>query len=573
MMNAFARFQLFTWLQRSVFAVVMLAFLSQAVSADTPQALGDTAVSDQPQSLGDAAVSDQPQSLSDATIADQQQGLSDAAIADLAQRAMTTFEVPGMAIGIARGDKTVFAQGFGVREMGLPESVNTATMFKIASTSKAFTTAALAILVDEGKLDWQGNLNSYIPEFKMYDPWVSAHFTISDMLTHRSGLGKGAGDLMFWPEPNLYTQADIIHALQYFEPVSSFRTEYAYDNSMYVVAGEVVARMSGMSWNEFVQTHIMQPLGMQRCFAEGIPAAEMNNLAVPHGVVEGKLAVIERGRIPAQPPVSASAGGIICSLDSMLMWVKTQLNQGTSPDGLKIFSEQQSRQMWSPQTIQSVSDYDYRVNKTHFKAYALGWRLADVHGYKVVSHTGTLAGMLSYVVLIPELDLAVVVMINGSSSATRSAVMNTIVDAYLGVEPRDWIQTELDKIAEWKLTHPSEPKQEDGNEIKAPVHLLTDLFAYAGTYRDPWFGDVSIEVKDGSLYFTAAKSPKLNGPLAASGTHQFIAHWIDRSLDGDAYVQFVVDQSGQVRGMTMARLHEWSDWSFDYQDLNFTRLE
>jgi CubicO group peptidase (beta-lactamase class C family) len=511
--------------------------------------------------------------LSPAAWAEERAGLSDEAIADLAQRAMTAFDVPGIAIGIVQGDESVFAQGFGVRELGHPEPVDTATMFKIASTSKAFTTAALAILVDEGKIQWDGKLNTYIPEFKMYDPWVSEQFTVTDMLTHRSGLGKGAGDLMFWPEPNLYTQADIVHSLQFFKPESSFRTEYAYDNTMYVVAGEVVARMSGMSWNEFVQSRIMQPLGMQRCFADRIPADEMNNLAVPHGIVEGQLAVIERGRIPAQPPVSASAGGIICSLDSMLQWVKTQLNLGTSPDGLEIFSKEQSRQMWAPQTIRSVSENDYEVNKTHFKAYALGWRLEDMHGYKVVSHTGTLAGMLSYVVLIPELDLGVVVMINGSSSATRSAVMNTIVDSYLPVEPRDWIQTELDEIAEWTRTHPTEPESASHDGNTAVIKVLDDLSAYAGTYRDPWFGDVSIEVTDAGLYFRAAKSPKLNGPLTPSGNQQFIARWIDRSLDGDAHVQFVLDDVDQVQGMTMTRQYEWSDWSFNYQDLNFTRVE
>ena len=511
--------------------------------------------------------------LSQAAVADEREGLSDAEIADLAQRAMTAFEVPGMAIGIVRGNQTVYAQGFGIREIGHPEPVNTATMFKIASTSKAFTTAALAMLVDEGKIEWQGNLTQYIPEFKMYDPWVTENFTVVDMLTHRSGLGKGAGDLMFWPEPNDFTQADIINALQYFKPESSFRTEYAYDNTLYVVAGEVVARMSGMSWNEFVQNRIMQPLGMKHCFADQIPEDEMNNLAVPHGIIEGELAVIERGRIPDQPPVSASAGGIICSLDGMLPWVKTQLNRGTSPDGYELFSEEQSRQMWAPQTILSVSGRAYELNKTHFKAYALGWRLEDTHGYKVVSHTGTLAGMLAYVVLIPEIDLGVVVLINGSSSATRSAVMNSIVDSFMPVEPRDWVQIKQDEMAEWQASHMPVRKQDDVPELTAPPHVLADLSAYTGTYRDSWFGDISIELKNGGLYFTAAKSPRLHGPISPSGTHQFVAHWIDRSLDGDAYVQFVLDEDDQVEGMTMTRLHEWSDWSFNYQDLNFTRLE
>lgn len=505
--------------------------------------------------------------------AGERTGLGDEAVADLAERAMAAFDVPGMAIGIVRGNDTVFAQGFGVREIGHPEPVDTATLFKIASNSKAFTTTALAMLVDEGKVHWDGTLISYIPEFKMYDPWVTAHFTVSDMLTHRSGLGKGAGDLMFWPEPNQYTQEDIVHALQFFKPESSFRTEYAYDNTLYVVAGEVVARASGQSWNAFVQNRIMQPLGMQRCFADSIPSAEMHNLAVPHGIVEGKLSVIERGRIPAQPPVSASAGGIICSLDSMLKWVKTQLNRGVSPAGFELFSKAQNHQMWTPQTIMAVSDSSYELDNTHFKAYGLGWRLADVHGYKEVSHTGTLAGMLSYVLMIPELDLGIIVMLNGSSSATRSAVMNSIRDSFLPLEPRDWVKIKQDEMAEWKRSHQPPPQEARDAPTTAAVKLLEDLSAYAGHYQDPWFGEVSIESTAAGLYFRAAKSPRLNGPLTPSGTHQFVARWLDRSLDGDAYVQFVVDGAGTVTGMSMTRLYDWADWSFDYQDLNFTRLE
>ena len=271
---------------------------------------------------------------------------------------------------------------------------------RLRSNSKAFTTAALAVLNDDGLVSWDGLVIDYIPEFRMHEPYVTVGFTVTDLLTHRSGLPGFVGDMLLWPEPNSFTQADIIHALRYFEPVSGFRSKYAYDNLLYIVAGEIVARVSGKSWGEFVESRIMRPAGMKRCFAETIPKKQMKNIAVPHGVIEGQLSVIERGRIPPQPPISAAAGGIICSLDDMLIWVRTQLNQGTTPAGVELFSEVQSRELWKPRTIRNVSDRDYEINRTHFKAYGLGWRLADVHGYKEVSHTGTLAGMKSYVVLI-----------------------------------------------------------------------------------------------------------------------------------------------------------------------------
>lgn len=286
------------------------------------------------------------------------EGISDAAVAELAGRAMSEFGVPGMAIGIVKDDQVLLAKGYGVREIGKPEPVDTATLFKIASNSKAFTTAALAVLVDDGLVSWDGLVIDYIPEFRMKDPWVTAGFTVKDLLTHRSGLAPFAGDMLLWPEPNTFTAKDIIHALRYLEPASSFRTRYAYDNLLYIVAGEIIPRVSGKSWGEFVESRVMRPAGMKRCFADTIPKKEMRNLATPHGVIEGELSVIERGRIPAQPPVSAAAGGVICSLDDMLTWVRTQLNHGTAPGGKELFSAAQSFEMWKPQMLLGVSERD-----------------------------------------------------------------------------------------------------------------------------------------------------------------------------------------------------------------------
>jgi len=511
--------------------------------------------------------------ISTIAFADEREGISDAQIEKLASHAMQQFQIPGMAIAIVRGDKTVYAQGFGIREVGLPGQVDTNTMFKIASNSKAFTTAALAILVDEGKISWDGRVESYIPEFKMYDPWVSSQFTVTDLLTHRSGLAKGSGDLMLWPEPNDFTHADIIHALRYFEPSSNFRTEYAYDNSLYIVAGEVIPHVTGQSWGDFVQKRIMQPLDMERCFAADIPAKEMHNLAVPHGVVDGKMKVIERGRIPSKPPVSAAAGGIICSLNGMLPWVKTQLGHGTSPDGVEVFSKAQSQAMWHPQTIRSVSERDYKLSRTHFKAYALGWRVSDVHGFKEVSHTGSLAGMRSYVVLIPEMDLGVIVLMHGSSSAARVAVMNTIVRSFMPAEQIDWVQLMLDQIESWKLAQESTDDEAETAEKTTVAFTKANYSDYTGQYRDPWFGDISIKNENGTLMFTAAKSPKLTGPMEQTGEHQFVVRWIDRSVDADAIIQFGLDENNAVSTMTMVAESEFADFSFDFQDLNFTKLK
>jgi len=498
------------------------------------------------------------------------EGISEAAVAELAARAMSEFQVPGMAIGIVKSGDVLLSKGYGVREIGKKEPVDDKTLFKIASNSKAFTSAALAVLVDDGVITWDGQVIDYLPQFRMHDPWVTAAFTVTDLLTHRSGLKPFMGDMLLWPEPNAFTTEDIIHALRYFEPVSSFRTRYAYDNLLYIVAGQIIPQVTAKTWGEFVEEKLMRPAGMKHCFADRIPKRDMRNVAAPHGVIEGQLQVIERSRINAQPPVSAPAGGVVCSAGDMLTWVRTQLGHGTTPNGKQLFSAAQSAEMWKPHMILNVSQRDYELNRTHFKAYGLGWRLADVDGFKEVSHTGTLAGMKSYVVMVPELELGVVLLTNGSSSAARSSVMNTIVRSFMPVEQVDWVQMMLDQQAAEKAEQPPVAAETAGPaDICAPC-ASPDLAALAGRYRDPWFGDVIISLIDGQLVFDAVKSPKLSGLLSHRQGNRFVIRWTDRTLEADAYIQFETDKDNQVTAITMLKL---DDGDFDFEDLNLTRVE
>jgi CubicO group peptidase (beta-lactamase class C family) len=512
--------------------------------------------------------------LSPLALAQEPEGITGAAVESLANRAMSEFDVPGMAIGIVKSRQVVFASGFGVREIGKKGRVDSDTMFKIASNTKAFTTAALATLVDAGKISWDGSVVDYIPEFRMKDPWVTAGFNVTDLLTHRSGLPAHIGDMLLWPEPNSFTTADIIYALRYFDQVSGFRTKYAYDNLLYIVAGEIIPRVSGQSWGQLVESRLLRPAGMKRCFADSIPRRQMKNLATPHGVIEGQLSVIERGRIPSQPPMSAPAHGVICSLRDMLTWVRTQLNHGTTPGGEVLYSGKQSREMWKPWTIRGVSTRDYELNRTNFKAYGLGWRLADVHGFKEVSHTGTVAGMYSYVVLIPELELGVVYLSNGSSSAARTSVMNTIVRSFMPVEQIDWIQLSIDELeADRQAAEKIRLRTADeSGEVQAECSpcRVPDLSQFAGRYRDPWFGDVVIRQEGDQLMFSSEKSPKLLGPLTHFEGSQFIIRWIDRSLEADAYIRFEAGEDGRISKMSMSKLDRGD---YDFEDLDFTRVE
>jgi CubicO group peptidase (beta-lactamase class C family) len=502
--------------------------------------------------------------------AKESKGISEADVAVLAGRAMSGFNVPGMAIGIIKDGQVRLAKGYGLREIGESEVVDTQTLFKIASNSKAFTTAALAVLVDDGLISWDGLVIDYIPEFRMKDPWVTANFTVKDLLTHRSGLAPYVGDMMLWPEPNAFTVEDIIYALRFYEPVSSFRTKYSYDNQLYIVAGEIIPRVTGQSWGEFVESRIMRPAGMKHCFADKIPKRKMRNLAMPHGEIEGQLSVIDRSRITSQPPISAAAGGVVCSLDDMLIWVRTQLNHGTTPKGLELFSSAQGREMWKPQILLGVSERDYEMNRTHFKAYGLGWRLADVHGYKEVSHTGSISGWRSYAVLIPELELGVVLLSNGSSSAARTTVVKTIVRSFMPVEQHDWIQIVLDQMEVDKQNDALETTGESSSTAGSMSDKVLELSSFAGRYRDPWFGDVVISLSDGQLVFSADKSPKFTGSMHRHDGTRFSVRWTDRSLEADAYVLFETDRNDQVTAISMMKLQ---DGDYDFEDLQLKKVE
>ena len=503
-----------------------------------------------------------------------QESLNEESIGQLASQAMKEFQVPGMAIGIVKDGKVFYAAGHGVREIGKPGAVDTDTMFRIASASKAFTTAALALLVDRGEVAWDGAVIDYLPELRMHDPWVTANISLVDLLAHRSGLAPHAGDLLLWPVPNDYGKEDIIHALRYFPLERGFRRGYTYDNVLYIVAGEVVTRVSGQSWGEFVDENIMQALDMDRCFAGRVPERRMRNTAAPHGLVEGELQVIERNRIPAEPTKFAPAGGVVCSLSDMLTWVQLQLDRGTAAEGERLFSEEQAERMWTPHNGLGVSRSARELHGTNFSAYGLGWRLRDVHGYLEVSHTGSLDGMRAHALMVPELDLGIVVLANGSSSAARSAVMYTLEYAFLDTEPVDWLAYYLEQSAAAATEAAPGPDPADASATAAAPLPPRELATYAGLYRDPWFGDVTITETPGGLAFEAERSPQLSGPMAHHSGDQFFVRWNDRSLEMDAFVRFDTDPGGRVRAMSLERKLEDGQYDPDhFQYLDFTRVE
>ncbi len=487
----------------------------------------------------------------------------------LVEKTLKTFDVPGIAVAVVKDGKVIHAKGYGVRSLNTKEKVNEKTLFGIASNSKAFTAAALGMLMDEKKLTWDTKVNDIIPEFKMYNPYVTEEFTIRDLLTHRSGLGLGAGDLMFWPDQNNFTKKDIIHNLRYLKPVSGFRTKYDYDNLLYIVAGEVVTRVSGMPWEEFIETRILKPLGMAETAASFKRLKDKSNVIDPHAPVEGTVKVIRRD----WSEEANAAGGIYSNVTDMSKWIIMQMDNGKYGNGKQLFSLGVHDEMWTPQTIIPVRGTN--SYNTHFSSYGLGWFLSDVKGYKQATHTGGLAGIVTQVTLLPELKLGIIVFTNQQSGAAFTAVTNTIKDSYLGIKGIDRVKENHDRV----LANEAEAKkitngiwsaietQQKSNSSKTEANL------FVGTYQDPWFGEAVISLKNGKLWFDSKRSFQLTGELLPYKGNTFIVKWTERSMDADAYVMFELDNEGKASGFTMKAISPLTDFSFDFHDLNFKMKE
>ena len=504
-------------------------------------------------------------------IATWSQPLKSDEIDRLVNRTLETFNVPGIAVAVIKDDQVVHMKGYGVISITTGKKTDENTLFAIASNSKAFTSAALGILVDEGKITWDTKVIDIIPEFRLYNSYVTEDFNIKDLLTHRSGMGLGAGDLMLWPDSSTFTRDDIIHNLRYLKQTSSFRTKYDYDNLLYIVAGEIVRRVSGQGWDEFVESRIMQPLGMTRSAASLNRVRDRSNMIDAHVPVEGVLQVVPMYANTLLDP----AGGIMSSVADMSKWVMMQLNRGKYGDGnsRQMLSETVHREMWTPQTIMRLRNPGpYR---SHFAAYGLGWSLTDVAGYLQASHTGGLAGIVTQVTLIPELKLGIIVFTNQQEGSAFTAITNTIKDGYLDVKGNDWVKT-LRENVDRNLNEAKRITDEIWAKIEAQRSEGADQVSnavYTGTYTDAWFGDIIISDEGGKLRFQSVRSPKMCGEMFYYTGNTFVVKWDDRSMDADAWAVFALDKEGRAEAFTMEAISPLTDFSYDFHDLSPKRKE
>jgi CubicO group peptidase (beta-lactamase class C family) len=478
------------------------------------------------------------------------------------RQVLQAFTVPGVAIAIVKDGRVVLARGYGVQHRDEPTPVDADTRFGIASNTKLFTATALAILVDEGKVEWDAPVIRYLPWFALYDPYVTRELTVRDLLVHRSGFGLGAGDLLWWP-PTTYGREEIARRLRFIRPATSFRSAYAYDNVLYLVAGEVIEAVSGQPWEEFVRTRILDRLGMSHSDVHR-GTGEPGNMATPHAEVDDTV----RPVAPFASDNANPAAGIVSGAADMAKWLLVQLDSGRVADGSRLFSPAAARQLWREVTPEPIAEppADLPHLRPNFYGYALGLETRDYRGKLLLTHTGGLPGYLSRVAMMPELRLGVAVLTNQESGLAFNALTYRVLDYYLGAKAPDYVGVYTRQLAQTrarldKLAADAAAARDSTSGPSLP------LARYAGTYRDAWYGDVTITEEGGGLVIRMTRTPSMVGDLRHWQHDTFVARWRDRELRADAYVTFALKPDGTVDQFKMAPTSPAVDFSFDFQDL------
>ncbi len=476
------------------------------------------------------------------------------------------FDVPGLAVAIVKDGRVVLAKGYGVREMGKPDTVGAQTQFAIASNTKAFTAASLAMLADEGKLSFDDRVIDHLPWFRMNDAYVTREMRIKDLLSHRSGLSLGAGDLLYWPTTTYSTQ-EVAQRLKDVPLSGGFRERYAYDNILFGVAGLVVEQVSGQSFKSFLQQRFFTPLSMTDTVFNSDDLRPGMDTAVGHA--KSDWTRLEPVKVMSWRNVSG-AGGIYSSVLDMSKWMIAQLNQGQYGNSdQRLFSAKQQQAMWSmltPINVGTPSVPELLPTKPNFMGYGMGWQLSDYQGSRMVWHTGGWPGQVSRVTLVPDQNLGIVVLTNAEVGAAFNAVTYKALDLMLGTGNTDW-NAAYGKAVAKAQANADESWAKHVAKRNAKLKPSLPLSSYEGTYRDPWYGDVRVFSERGKLRLQFGKTPDLIGTLEPWQGDTFIAKWDQRWLNGDAFITFNLDADGQIAQATMAAVSPLTDFSFDFQDL------
>jgi CubicO group peptidase (beta-lactamase class C family) len=502
-------------------------------------------------------------------------------------RALRTFDVPGMALTVVRDGRVLTAGGYGVRRLGDTARVTADTRFGIASNTKGFTATALALLAERGPIALDTPVVRYLPEFALSDPYVTANITVRDLLSHRSGLGLGAGDLLWWPGTT-YSRKEIMRRLRFLPLKHGFRDRYAYDNVLYLVAGELIETVSGKSWEQFITDELLVRMGMLHTTTRHSDAAAPGNVATTHAMVDGQLSAVP----PMTSDITNAAGGINSTAGDMAKWMITLLNSGTTADSVALWRGWAQLQLWTGVTPMPVPhDGDLKMLgemkwlkpmidvQPKFSLYGLGFEVRDYRGHRIITHAGGLPGYTSRVTFLPELKLGISVLTNQESGDALDAVTRRVLDEHLGLGATDWT-TILDSantamraaLARFRKESPDTRESLDSALRDTTTRPTLPPHKYAGKYIDPWYGTVTIDVSPaGALVLKMDATPGMIGDVTHWEHDVFTVRWRDRTLRADAYIWFQFDRDGKVESARMEPISRDVDFSFDFTDLRLRR--
>ena len=492
------------------------------------------------------------------------------------KKVMAAFpDQPAVSVAVVKDGEAVLTRGYGVRSTG-GAAIDEHTHFAIASNTKAVTAAALAILVDEGKVKWDEPVRTYLPDFSLSKPELNDMVTVRDLISHRIGFGLGAGDLLFWPNSDR-TRAEIMAAVPHVPIEDQFRNSYHYCNLMFVVAGEVIAAASGMPWEAFVQTRILDKLGM----SETLPlmtAADPATSALPHGRIgpplryQGPMRTIGQSIQEVWNWSSAgAAGGFVTNPVDWAKWIAVQLKRGELPDGTRLYSEARGNEMWRPNIIvsNSAGPTPDLPGRAIAATYAMGWQVMDYRGERFITHGGGAPGYISGTVLIPGRDAGFSYFTNAEEGMLTRALRSGIADIVMGKTDFDWIADSVRLRDESNAKSVAAAAEIDAKQAAGAAPSLP-LAAYAGTWRDPWYGDIVIERRGRGLWLAFSRTPSLQGPLEAYDGDTLRTRFPDRREE-DVLVTFKLE-NGAPATATMKAVSPDADFSYDFHDLRLTRV-
>ena len=502
-------------------------------------------------------------------------------------RVLRTFMAPGMAVTVVRDGKVRIARGYGVQRVGDTASITPDTRFGLGENSRAFTATAITMLADRGTLPIDTPIVRYLPEFALSDPYVTANITARDLLVQRSGLGVNAGDLLWWPATT-YSRTDVVRRLRHLPLRTGFRSRYAHENVLYIVAGTLIEAVTQKSWEQVISETLLKKLGMNNTSVRHSDATRVGNIAGPHTLIDGRPGLTLGIDADAANPNS----GISSTASDMAKWMIAHLNNGRSIDSVQVWRGWSQLQLWTGVTpMPTMSEFDldmmrqlefpdaYFAIQPQFRSYAPGAEVRDYRGTRVIWQDGLIPGYASTVVYVPSLKLGISVLTNVDERDAAHAVTQRVLDEHLGVGSTDWAsilddmrKTLIAKTAELRKEMPESMLQLDSALRDTSSKPSLPIWKYAGRYEDAWYGTVTIDIsEDYKLSLRMGATPGMIGDVVHWEKDVFMVRWRDRSLKADTFIWFDFNRRGEIEGARMESVDSDVRPSFDYADLRLIR--